>query len=90
MSQTTTTVYSAIDNDSSNDIENIGSGRPKTPGSLKSGSGSQTLGMKVRGSPKRSADSLMREKTPAGVRKTSGRIGSISTTTAVVHKVSGI
>ena len=90
MSQTTTTVYSAIDNDSSNDIENIGSGRPKTPGSLKSGSGSQTLGMKVRGSPKRSADSLMREKTPAGVRKTSARIGSASTTAAAVHKISGI
>ncbi|KFY93679.1 hypothetical protein V500_03586 [Pseudogymnoascus sp. VKM F-4518 (FW-2643)] len=88
VSQTTTTIYSAIDNDSSNDIENIGSGRPKTPGSMKSGSGSQTIGMKVRGSPKR-ADSLMREKAPAGVRKASGRVGSVSLT-AATRKASGI
>ncbi|KAF8866501.1 putative tyrosine-protein phosphatase CDC14 [Acephala macrosclerotiorum] len=83
ISQTTTHIYS-IDNDSSNDIENIGSGpRPKTPGTMKSGSGSSTLS-KVR-SPKRSGDSL-RGKEPTGVRKTSGRIGSISST----RKVSGL
>jgi cell division cycle 14 len=83
ISQTTTHIYS-IDNDSSNDIENIGSGpRPKTPGTIKSGSGSSTLS-KVR-SPKRSGDSL-RGKEPTGVRKTSGRVGSISST----RKVSGL
>lgn len=88
VSQTTTTIYSAIDNDSSNDIENIGSGRPKTPGSMKSGSGSQTIGMKVRGSPKR-ADSLMGDKARAGVRKASGRVGSVSLT-AATRKASGL
>jgi cell division cycle 14 len=84
ISQTTTTIYTSIDNDSSNDIENIGSGaRPKTPGTMKSGSGSSTLS-KVRGSPKRSGDS-MRGSKEAGVRKTSGRVGSVS-----ARKVSGL
>jgi cell division cycle 14 len=82
--QTTTTIYS-IDNDSSNDIENIGASRPKTPGTMKSGSGSSTLS-KVRGSPKRTGDSL-REKT-SGVRKTSGRVGSVSASAS--RKVSGL
>ncbi|KAL9012066.1 MAG: hypothetical protein Q9173_003146 [Seirophora scorigena] len=51
--------------------------RPKTPGSVKSGSGSGTLGVsKVRPSPsRRSAES--REVKNAGVRKTSARIGSV-------------
>lgn len=88
ISQTTTTIYTTIDNDSSNDIENIGAPRPKTPGSMKSGSGSQTLGMKVRGSPKRSVDALRGEKVPSGVRKTSGRVGSVSASTS--RKVSGL
>ncbi len=87
ISQTTTTIYTSIDNDSSNDVENIGAGsRPKTPGSMKSGSGSATLS-KVRGSPKRSGDSL-RGKEPSGVRKTSGRVGSVSTTSS--RKISGL
>lgn len=86
ISQTTTTIYSSIDNDSSNDIENLGSGsRPKTPAAMKSGSGSNTLA-KVRGSPKRSGDSLRGSEKPAGVRKTSGRVGSISSS----RKVSGL
>ncbi|KAF4637692.1 hypothetical protein G7Y89_g368 [Cudoniella acicularis] len=86
VSQTTTTIYT-IDNDSSNDIENIGAAsRPKTPGVMKSGSGSNTLG-KVRGSPKRSGDSL-RGKESAGVRKTSGRVGSVSVSSS--RKVSGL
>lgn len=85
-----TTVYSNID-DSSYDAENVGgSGRPKTPAALKSGSGANTIGMsKVRGSPKRqvNADSLVREKKePSGVRKASGRVGSVGT----VRKASGI
>lgn len=51
--------------------------RPKTPGSIKSGSGSGTLGVaKMRGSPvRRSAES---REVKNGVRKTSGRIGSTS------------
>jgi cell division cycle 14 len=86
ISQSTTTIYTSIDNDSSNDIENIGSGpRPKTPGTMKSGSGSSTLG-KVRGSPKRSGDSLRGSKEGGGIRKTSGRVGSISSS----RKVSGL
>ncbi|TVY24875.1 Tyrosine-protein phosphatase [Lachnellula hyalina] len=87
ISQTTTTIYtSTIDNDSRNDIENIGASpnRPKTPGTVKSGSGSSTLN-KVRGSPKRSGDSL-RNKEPSGVRKTSGRVGSVNAS----RKVSGL
>lgn len=82
ISQTTTTIYTSID-DSSYDVENIGSGaRPKTPSTVKSGSGS--LG-KVRGSPKRSGDSLRNKETSGAVRKTSGRVGSAST-----RKVSGL
>lgn len=91
ISTTTTTIYSSID-DSSNDIENIGvavGARPKTPGAMKSGSGSSTLA-KVRGSPKRSGDSLRsKESTGAGVRKTSGRVGSVSAASAS-RKVSGL
>jgi len=86
ISQTTTTIYTSIDNDSSNDVENIGAPRPKTPGAMKSGSGSSTLG-RVRGSPKRSGESL-RAKESAGVRKTSGRVGSISVSTS--RRVSGL
>lgn len=86
ISHTTTTIYTSVDNDSSNDIENISAApRPKTPGAVKSGSGSSTLA-KVRGSPKRSSDSVRSAEKPAGVRKTSGRIGSISS----VRKVSGL
>ncbi|PQE20787.1 dual specificity phosphatase protein [Rutstroemia sp. NJR-2017a BBW] len=85
ISQTTTTIYTSIDNDSSHDIENIGNGgRPKTPSAIKSGSGSSTLG-KVRGSPKRSGDSIRNKETTGGVRKTSGRVGSVTT-----RKVSGM
>lgn len=80
------TIYSSIDNDSSNDIENIGaSPRPKTPGVMKSGSGSTTLG-KVRSNPKRT-DSL-RGTESAGIRKTSGRVGSVSISSA--RKLSGM
>lgn len=93
---TTTTIYEMIDNDASNDIENIGSavGRTKSirdsPTRASSTSGVMT---KVRGTSKRPGDSL-RGKEPAGVRKTSGRVGSISsaTTTATnaARKVSGL
>jgi cell division cycle 14 len=87
ISQTTTTIYTSIDNDSSNDIENIGSSpRPKTPGTIKSGSGSNTLS-KVRASPKRSGESL-RNKESAGVRKTSGRVGSVNLSSS--RKISSV
>ncbi|KAL3423725.1 tyrosine-protein phosphatase cdc14 [Phlyctema vagabunda] len=86
-SHTTTTIYTSIDNDSSNDAENIGAARPKAvSATLKSGSGSSTLS-KVRGSPKRSGDGL-RDKAPSGVRKTSGRVGSVNTPGS--RKVSGL
>ncbi|EMR67505.1 putative tyrosine-protein phosphatase cdc14 protein [Eutypa lata UCREL1] len=80
ISQTTTTVYEVIDNDASNDAENIGSSRPKAlpdhvSGSpVRSASASGVL-TKVRGS-KRSTDSARSKE--AGVRKTSGRVGSIN------------
>ena len=50
--------------------------RPRTPGVTKSGSGSGTLGInKIRGSPlRRSAES---REVKSGVRKTSGRVGSV-------------
>lgn len=84
VSHSTTTIYTTID-DASNDAENIGAPRPKTPGSMKSGSGSSTL-TKVR-RPERS-DGNLRETKTGGIRKTSGRVGSISTSTS--RKISGI
>lgn len=56
--------------------------RPRTPGVTKSGSGSGTLGVnKMRGSPlRRSAES---REVKGGVRKTSGRVGSVGAATAV-------
>ncbi|KAL2134516.1 hypothetical protein VTI74DRAFT_11627 [Chaetomium olivicolor] len=98
-----TTIYQVIDNDASNDIENIGmssSAKTKTKsydaGIQRATSASGVL-TKVRGtsaSPKRSAaGGAARD---AGVRKTSGRVGSVghstspsAATAAVVRKVSG-
>lgn len=78
---TMTTSYNLGDN-IHEDIENWGESGPtraKTPGSTKSRSGSGTLGVsKIRGSPRRSADS--RGESKAGVRKTSGRVGSAGAT----------
>jgi len=76
---TTHTSYStaAAAADATEDVENwtTDTARPKTPGSTKSGSGSGTIGVaKVRPTPRRSADSRSEGK---GVRKTSGRIGSV-------------
>ena len=92
VSQTTTTqtTYTIIDNDSRNDVENMDAGsRPKAPGTMKSGSGSSTLS-KVRGvsSPKRSGDSLRSKESSGGIRKTSGRVGSVGVSAA--RKVSGL
>ncbi|KAJ3564862.1 hypothetical protein NPX13_g7699 [Xylaria arbuscula] len=80
---TTTTIYQVIDNDASNDAENIGSGKPKgvtdrilgSPTRSASASGVLT---KVRSS-KRSQEAA-RSKETSGVRKTSGRVGSINAT----------
>jgi cell division cycle 14 len=86
----TSTIYT-IDNDASHDAENIGSVRTKhvervasTPSSIMT---------KVRSS-KRQAESPLRAKDTAGIRKTSGRIGSASTATSATaassaRKVSG-
>ncbi|CAJ2501070.1 Uu.00g039230.m01.CDS01 [Anthostomella pinea] len=90
---TTTTIYSSvIDNDASNDAENVGSGRPKTVADhvaaspTRSASASGVL-TKVRSS-KRSNESS-RSKESAGVRKTSGRVGSVNATpSATARKVS--
>lgn len=94
-SQTTTTVYQVIDNDASNDAENIGSGRSKvvtdqavgSPTRSASASGVLT---KVRGS-KRVHDAA-RSKDSSGVRKTSGRVGSVNAPGAhsAVRKVSAM
>ena len=94
---TTETRYSTIGDEMGenimSDIENWGhdsqggdkASRPKTPGSTKSGSGSGTIGVnKVRGSPmRRSATS---GETKSGIRKTSGRIGSIGATAVARSK----
>ncbi|KAG5664073.1 hypothetical protein KAF25_006658 [Fusarium avenaceum] len=85
----TTAVYT-IDNDASHDAENIGSVRKhvervsSTPGVL----------TKVRGSKRQQAESPLRAKDSAGIRKTSGRVGSASHGTSVTaastaRKVSG-
>ncbi|KAI1437609.1 protein-tyrosine phosphatase-like protein [Xylaria sp. CBS 124048] len=96
---TTTTFYSVIDNDASYDAENIGSARPKavkdhvataSASPTRSASASGVL-TKVRGS-KRILDATARTKESAGVRKTSGRVGSVnaSGTHATIRKVSAM
>ncbi|OLN82023.1 Tyrosine-protein phosphatase cdcA [Colletotrichum chlorophyti] len=92
VSHSAATVYqSIIDNDASNDVENIGTQRVKHVGGDRVSSASGVL-TKVRGS-KRSAESPLRSKD--GVRKTSGRVGSVgnsavsSTAASTVRKVSG-
>ncbi|KAI1660246.1 phosphatases II [Daldinia decipiens] len=93
---TTTTIYKVIDNDASNDAENIGSARPKTivdhvTGSPTRSASASGILTKVRSS-KRTAESG-RNKDSAGVRKTSGRVGSInasSNVSSTARKVSAI
>jgi cell division cycle 14 len=87
-SQTTSTIH-IIDNDSSRDAENIGAGRPKVVDRVAS---TPSVMTKVRGS-KRQAESPLRAKDSAGIRKTSGRVGSAShamssTASSVARKVS--
>ena len=73
---------SAAEAEMMSDVENCAlkdrPSRPKTPGSIKSGNGSASLGVgKVRSPSRRSAES--REVKASGVRKTSGRVGSVGT-----------
>ncbi|KAK8125312.1 uncharacterized protein PG998_001071 [Apiospora kogelbergensis] len=92
---TTTTVYEVV-NDASNDAENIGSARPKnlehvTQSPTRSASASGVL-TKVRGG-KRSTDSNRSSGSnppAAGVRKTSGRVGSVNNTSTSARKVSAM
>ncbi|KAK8088860.1 dual specificity phosphatase [Apiospora hydei] len=92
---TTTTVYEVV-NDASNDAENIGSARPKnlehvTQSPTRSASASGVL-TKVR-SGKRSTDSNRSSGSnppAAGVRKTSGRVGSVNNTSSSARKVSAM
>ncbi|KAH8890824.1 phosphatases II [Thozetella sp. PMI_491] len=96
---TTTTRYEVINNDASNDIENIGSavGRSVKDHAQRASSASGVL-TKVRGttgSVKRGHGATGTGATrEAGVRKTSGRVGSVSGVTtsaaAAARKISGI
>lgn len=98
---TTTSIYtSVIDNDSSNDAENVGvlsnaKVRALQNSPVRSSSASGML-TKVRGSGKKPGDSLRGNdgKGPSGVRKTSGRVGSMTSPTSVAaantaRKISG-
>ncbi|KPM38964.1 Tyrosine-protein phosphatase cdcA [Neonectria ditissima] len=89
VSQSTTTIYT-IDNDASQDAENIGSIRTKNVDRVAS---TPSIMTKVRSS-KRQAESPLRAKESAGIRKTSGRVGSAShatsaTASSTARKVSG-
>jgi cell division cycle 14 len=94
---TTTTVYEVISNDASNDAENISSGRPKNiPDHLsqsptRSASASGVL-TKVRNNKRSTESSRTSASTQSsGVRKTSGRVGSVSATpSTTARKVSAM
>ncbi|KAI9868023.1 MAG: cell division control protein 14 [Trichoglossum hirsutum] len=63
------------------------SSRPKTPAAIKSGSGYGSLGVgKVRTSPRRSGDKTPGAREGNGVRKTSGRTGSVGISGSVTRK----
>ncbi|KAI0399666.1 tyrosine-protein phosphatase CDC14 [Xylaria palmicola] len=88
-----TTVYQVINNDASNDAENIGGGRPKALPTHVTGSPSRSASAsgvltKVRGSKRESARTM----DSSGVRKTSGRVGSINASAvhSPVRKVSAM
>ncbi|KAI0021490.1 tyrosine-protein phosphatase CDC14 [Xylariomycetidae sp. FL0641] len=92
---TTTTVYQVFDNDASNDAENVVSSSRHKKVADAGGSGSRSASAsgvlnKVRGS-KRTTDSGRSKE--SGVRKTSGRVGSVNSTpsagsTTTTRKVS--
>jgi cell division cycle 14 len=91
---TTTTVYQVIDNDASNDIENVGAASVSRMKSAdqRASSASGVLA-KVRGKTRAAAapagTGSVRD---AGVRKTSGRVGSVGAGagSAVSRKISGV
>lgn len=93
VSQTTSIIY-VVDNDASQDAENISAGRPKTMDRVAS---TPTVMSKVRSSKRAAAasESPLRAKEPAGVRKISGRVGSASMSASAMaaattaRKVSG-
>lgn len=97
---TTTGIYtSLIDDDASNDVENLGSslnGKPKPAKQpLRATSASGVL-TKVRGNSAKKPGEILRGtdgKGPSGVRKTSGRVGSMTSPTAAAantaRKISG-
>lgn len=90
VSQTASSVY-MIDNDASRDAENIGAGRPKTTDRVASTPASMS---KIRSSRRHDSESPLRVKESSGVRKTSGRVGSIgggasATAITTARKVSG-
>ncbi|PNY27826.1 Tyrosine-protein phosphatase cdcA, partial [Tolypocladium capitatum] len=90
VSQTTSTAY-MVKNDSSRDAENIGSMRAKQVDRVAS---TPSVLTKVRGSKRAGSESPLRAKDSAGIRKTSGRVGSASAATSATaastaRKVSG-
>ena len=93
---TTTTRYEVIDNDASNDIENIGSavGRTKAADQVQRASSASGVLTKVRGAGSVKRGPAAGSTREAGVRKTSGRIGSITgvtpTAAAAARKISGM
>ncbi|KAK4153393.1 protein-tyrosine phosphatase-like protein [Chaetomidium leptoderma] len=95
---TTTTIYQVIDNDASNDIENLGMAIAKTKShdQLQRATSASGVLTKVRGassSPKRATAAGGGGVREAGVRKTSGRVGSvgnISPAAVTARKISGV
>ncbi|KAK4240833.1 protein-tyrosine phosphatase-like protein [Achaetomium macrosporum] len=86
-----TTIHQVIDDDASNDIENIGMAvaKAKSYDQVQRATSASGVLMKVRGgssSPKRAVAGTPRD---AGVRKTSGRIGSVGHVSPTARKISG-
>ncbi|KAG6001751.1 hypothetical protein E4U43_001240 [Claviceps pusilla] len=85
VSQTTSTIY-VINNDASQDAENVGTGRP-TKTAMDRVASTPSVMTKVRGSKRAGSESPLRAKDSAGVRKTSGRVGSASMTASAMTAV---
>jgi cell division cycle 14 len=87
---TSTTIHQVIDDDASNDIENIGMAvaKAKSHDQVQRAASASGVLMKIRGgsSPKRAVAGTPRD---AGVRKTSGRIGSVGQVSPTARKISG-
>ncbi|KAG6220988.1 hypothetical protein E4U26_006244 [Claviceps purpurea] len=82
VSQTTSTIY-LINNDASQDAENVGSGRsPKY--TMDRVTSTPSVMTKVRTSKRAGSESPLRAKESAGIRKTSGRVGSASMTASAM------